>query len=230
MRGRGFLLAICLFLGAMRAHAVGPDPRADWRSADTEHFRIHYRAEQRALAERVAALAEGIYPRVTRQLQWEPRGRTEIVLFSELDLANGFSTPLPFNTMGIFLAPPDEGELLDNSDWLQLLLVHEFTHVVHLDKVRGAPRVLQWIFGRVPWFFPNVWQPLWAIEGLATYNESDPAAGRGRLQGPLFEAWLRAERARGFKTLAELNADGRALPLSKQYLYGAYFYEYLART
>ncbi|MCS6944391.1 MAG: hypothetical protein RMK97_03085 [Sutterellaceae bacterium] len=230
MRGCEFLLAILLLIGVMRAHAVGPDPRADWRSADTVHFRVHYRAEQRALAERVSAFAEHIYPRVTRQLQWEPRGRTEIVLISELDLTNGFSTPLPFNTLGIYLAPPDDGELLDNSDWLQLLLLHEFTHIVHLDKVRGAPRVLQWIFGRVPWFFPNVWQPLWAIEGLATYNESDPATGRGRLHGPLFEAWLRAERARGFKTLAELNADGRALPLSKQYLYGAYFYEYLGRT
>ncbi len=61
------------------------------------------------------------------------------------------------------------------------------------------------------------------------YEESDAASGRGRLHGPIFEAWLRAERAHGFISLAELNAGGRALPLSKQYLYGAYFYEFLAR-
>jgi hypothetical protein len=152
-----------------------------------------------------------------------------VVLYTEIDLANGFSTPLPYNIVGVFLSPPDEGELLDNSPWLDLLLVHEFTHVVHLDKVRGAPRVLQAIFGRVVWFIPNLFEPGWVTEGLAVYNESDPAAGRGRLRGPMFEAWLRAERASGFLSLAEINSDGRALPLSKQYLYGAYFMEFLAR-
>jgi hypothetical protein len=153
-----------------------------------------------------------------------------VVLYGEFDLTNGFSTPLPFNTIGIFLAPPDEGDLLENSAWLDLLVTHELTHVVHLDKVRGAPRVLQWIFGREPFFFPNAWQPTWAIEGLAVLNESEPGTGRGRLYGPWFEGWLRAERARGFISLAEINSNGRALPLSKQYIYGAYFYDFLARV
>ncbi len=205
------------------------DPRVPWQSAETPHFRVHYRAAQRAQAEAVGRAAERAYPKVTQALQWEPRTRTELVVYAEFDLANGYTTPLPYNLIGVFLAPPDEGQLLDNSAWLDLLLVHEFTHAVHFDKVRGAPRVLQSIFGRVPWFIPNLFQPGWALEGLAVYNESDPAAGRGRLRSPMFEAWLRAEQARGFISLAELNADGRALPLSKQYLYGAYFYEFLAR-
>src|SRR5882672_262675 len=221
---------LVLMLMSAAAHALGANPWRDWRTADTQHFRIHYRAENRAVAEKVASIAERIYPRITQQLEWEPRGQTEIALFSEFDLANGYSTPVPFNTIGIFLAPPDEGQLLDNSAWLDLLISHEFTHIVHLDKVRGAPRVLQWIFGRVPYFFPNVFQPLWAIEGLAVLNESEPAAGRGRLYGPMFEGWLRAERATGFISLAEINANGRALPLAKEYIYGAYFYEYLARV
>jgi hypothetical protein len=214
----------------LTALAVGPDPWRDWRTADSAHFRIHFRAEHRAAAQQVAAIAERVYPRITQQLAWEPRGRTEILLVSEIDLTNGYSTPLPFNTLGIFLAPPDDGELLDNSDWLDLLITHEFTHIVHLDKVRGAPRVLQYIFGRLAYLFPNAWQPYWAVEGIATYNESEPGTGRGRLYGPTFEAWLRAERPGGFLSLAEINSNGRALPLSKQYLYGAYFYEYLQRA
>jgi hypothetical protein len=205
------------------------DPRVAWQTADSAHFRVHYREGQRAQAEAVARAAERVYPRITQALQWQPRTRTEIVVYTELDLANGYTTPLPFNLIGVFLAPPDEGQLLDNSAWLDLLLVHEFTHAVHLDKVRGAPKVLQAIFGNIPWFIPNLFQPGWALEGLAVYNESEPEAGRGRLKGPMFEAWLRAERASGFLSLREINSDGRALPLSKQYLYGAYFYEFLAR-
>ena len=226
---RTIALVFLLFASAA-AHALGADPWQDWRTADSTHFRVHYRAEQRAVAENVAAIAERVYPRITQQLAWEPRGPTEIALLSEFDITNGYSTPLPFNTIGIFLAPSDEGELLDNSAWLDLLVTHEFTHIVHLDKVRGAPRVLQWIFGRVPYFFPNAWQPLWAIEGLAVFNESEPGTGRGRLYGPSFEGWLRAERASGFISLAEINSNGRALPLAKQYIYGAYFYDYLERV
>lgn len=224
------LPALVGLLGAAAAVAQPlADPRLDWLSADSAHFRVHHRSTQRAQAEAVARAAERVYPRVTQALGWEPRTRTEIVVYDEFDVANGFTTPLPYNLMGVFLTPPDEGELLDNSAWLDLLLVHEFTHAVHLDKVRGVPGVLQQIFGNVPWFIPNVFQPGWAVEGLAVWNETEAAAGRGRLRGPWFEAWLRAERARGFLALSEINADGRALPVSKQYLYGAYFMEFLAR-
>ena len=211
------------------AHAQLADPWKSWLSADSAHFRVHYRAEHRAQAERAIGAAERAWPRVTGLLQWEPRGRTELVLFNEFDQPNGYATPLPYNVIGVFLAPDDNGQLLDNSAWLDLLLTHEFTHTVHLDKVRGAPKVLQNIFGRVPWFFPNLFQPLWAIEGLAVQTESDPALGRGRLRGPYFEAQLRAQAASAFLSLDEINADGRSMPISKAYLYGGYFYEFLAR-
>ena len=223
------LVVVLLCLFSTLASAQVADPWKDWLSADSAHFRIHYRAEHRVQAERAARAAERAYPRITQMLKWEPRGRTEIVLFNEYDLPNGYATPLPYNVIGVFLAPADDGQLLDNSDWLDLLLTHEFTHTVHLDKVRATPGVLQSIFGRVPWFFPNVFQPGWAIEGLAVYNESDVASGKGRLRGPVFEALLRAQAAKGFPSLAELNADGRTLPVSKIYLYGAYFYDFLAR-
>ena len=225
---RTLVLLMCWWC-ASSTFAQSIEPAKDWQSADSEHFRVNYRSAWRAQAERVAQAAERAYPKVTQALGWVPRGRTEILLIDQYDLANGYSTPLPYNIIGVFLAPPDEGELLDNSDWLDLLLTHEFTHTVHLDKVRGTPGVLQSIFGRQPLFFPNIFEPGWAIEGLAVYVESDPGTGRGRLQGPVFEAWLRAESKRGFLSLREINSGGRALPPSKAYLYGAYFYEFLAR-
>jgi hypothetical protein len=225
-------LVLGLLVGAAATVHAQPvaDPRPKWFSADSTNFRVHFREGHRKQAETVARAAERAYPAVTQALDWKPRTRTEIVVYSEFDGANGFATPLPYSYIGVFLAPPDEGELLDNSAWLDLLLVHEFTHAVHLDKVRGAPRVLQSIFGNQPAYIPNLFMPSWGIEGLAVLAESDPAAGRGRLRGPVFEAWLRAERERGFISLRELNADGRRLPVSKQYLYGAYFMDYLRRT
>ena len=217
------------------AHAQSADAWANWRSADSAHFRVHFRGEQRAQAEKVARAAELAFGRIAPALQWEPGGPIDLVVYSEFDQANGFSTPLPANLIGAFLAPP-EGELLDNSPWLELLLTHEMVHAIQLDKVRSAPKVLRAIFGRIAWFFPNLFMPSWAHEGLAVYHEAaqdsvaaGAALGRGRLYGANFEGWLRAEQARGFPKLSELNADGRALPLSKSYLYGGYFFDFLAR-
>jgi len=227
------LVAVLAALGApAAAQAQIADPGPPWETAESAHFRVHYRVAQRRAAEAVVRAAEAAWPRVTQALAWEPKSRIDVAVFSELDISNGYSTPLPFNLIGVFLTPPDEGQLLDNTPWLDLLLVHELTHAVHLDKMRGAPRVLQNIFGRVAWFVPNLFSPGWLLEGLAVWEESgrDQAGnGRGRLKGPYFEAWLRAERKRGFLKLAELNADGRALPLSKQYLYGAYFFDFIHR-
>ncbi len=225
-------ILIALFVLAILSPAeaaLGPDPHRDWHSADSMHFRINYATPQRAQAERVADIAERVYKHLSKELQWEPGGKIEIIVLDEFDIANGFSTPLPFNESAVFLTPPDDGELLDNSIWLELLLTHELTHTFHLDKVRGAPNVLRHIFGRNPLLFPNLWEPTWAIEGIATYNESTPEIGQGRLRGPVFEAWMRIEHERGFRKLPEINADGRALPTSKQYLYGVYFYDFLAR-
>ena len=222
------LLAFITLSALSSAHALGPDPKRDWHKADSTHFRVNYASPQRAQAERVADIAEKVYTRLSRELQWEPVGRIELIVLDEFDIANGFSTPLPFNESAIFLTPPNDGELLDNSVWLEMLITHELTHTFHLDKTRGAPGVLRHIFGRNPLLFPNLWQPVWAIEGLATYNESMPELGQGRLRGPMFEAWMRIEHEHGFKSLSEINADGRALPTSKQYLYGVYFYDFLA--
>mgnify|MGYP001764790802 CR=1 FL=1 len=127
-------LMLCWLSAAAQAQSIEPAP--DWKTADSAHFRVNYREPWRAQAERVAQVAERVYPRITQSMGWEPRGRTEIVLIDQFDLANGYSTPVPFNAIGVFLAPPDEGELLDNSDWLELLLAHEFGEVARAPLAR----------------------------------------------------------------------------------------------
>jgi hypothetical protein len=223
-----YLLSGCfLLLLSSAACALGPDPARDWRSAETAHFRLHFESRHRQQAGRIAELAERIHPRVTRWLDWTPRSKTEIVLADFMDQANGLATPLPYNTIYLFLASPDDGELLQNDDWLKLVFTHEYTHIVHLDKAAGTPLALRSVFGRFPVLFPNVWQPTWLIEGLAVYAESSPAEKLGRLRNSPFEALMRVEAEKGFLALAEVNADGRGLPLNRAYLYGAYFHDFL---
>jgi hypothetical protein len=224
--------ALLLFFCIPAAHAqwielYWADPALRWRTLQTEHFEIHFAEQSRAEARRVAAVAERIYPRTTRLLDWEPRRRTQIVLFNSGDFANGFASPVPYNFSGIFLSPPDQGELLQDREWLELVISHEFFHIVHLDKASGAPLSLRNVLGRLLFAFPNALEPSWVIEGLAVLHESDAQHRYGRLENTYFEGQMRAEAARGLRSLREVNAGGRGFPLNRDYLYGSYFFLYL---
>ena len=224
---------VALALWAATAHAqwsqlTWVDPSLRWRTLETPHFAIHFAEQRRATARIVAGVAEdAVYPRITAMLNWRPQDRVHLVVLDAADFANGYASPLPFNNFAIFLAPPDEGELLQNREWLELVLTHEFTHIVHLDKALGTPYSLRRIFGRLALLFPNALEPTWITEGLAVYSESDPSRGYGRLGQSQFEGMMRAEAARGFLTLREVNADGRGFPLNRDYLYGSYFFAFV---
>jgi hypothetical protein len=203
------------------------DPSHRWRTLDTAHFSVHFAEQHRPQARIVASVAEAVYPRITGMLGWQAESRIELVLLDSADFANGVASPLPFNYSALFLSPPDEGELLQNREWLELVLTHELTHIVHLDKAHDAPYSLRRIFGRLAFLFPNALEPRWLTEGLAVYAESDAANGYGRLGQSQFEGMMRAETARGLRSLREVNADGRGFPLNRDYLYGGYFFAFL---
>ncbi|HXG96510.1 MAG TPA: hypothetical protein VNJ06_05285, partial [Gemmatimonadales bacterium] len=138
--------AAVLLAWGLRAEAQFVDPSLRWRTLDTAHFSVHFAERTLAQARTVAEIAETVYPRVTGWLNWKPESRTQIVVLDSLDFSNGYASPYPFNFIGIILSPPDEGELLQNREWLEFVLTHEFTHIVHLDQARGPAGVLRRIF------------------------------------------------------------------------------------
>jgi len=228
--------AAVLLFASVQARAQYVDPSLPWRTFDTEHFSVHFAEQYRAQARTVAEVAESVYPRVTGWLKWKPESRTHVVVLDSFDISNGYSSPLPFNFIGIILSPPDSGELLQNREWLDLVFTHEFTHTVHMDKASRAPLVMRRIFGRAPpWSLllfpntlPNAWSANWVKEGLAVYAETDSSRRWGRLGQSHFEGMMRAEVARGLVPLREIHADGRGFPLNRDYLYGSYFFLFLA--
>jgi hypothetical protein len=203
------------------------DPGLNWRTLETAAFAVHFAERNRDQARTVAGAAERILPRITSVLRWRPTSRIHLVVLDSADFANGLASPLPFNYSMIFLSPPDEGELLQNREWLELVLTHELFHIVHIDKASGPVLGLRRAFGRLPFLFPNALQPRWIIEGLAVQAESDAGRGYGRLGNSQFEAMMRAEAGRGFRSLQEINAGGRGFPLNRDYLYGGYFFAFL---
>lgn len=144
------------------------------------------------------------------------------------DLSNGYATPLPYNTIVIYTTAPPGAEF-DADDWLRLVFVHEFTHIVHLDRSASWARVVRDVLGRSPIAFPNLFLPTWQIEGLAVFEES-AMPGQGRLHAGDFRAIVgEAARDRRFEPLDRVNGGLTDWPSGQAaYAYGSTFHQYLA--
>jgi hypothetical protein len=185
------LAAGALLLAAALARAQPYDPAFRWRTVETPHFRVHHHQGEEALAQDVAREAERAHAVLTPRLGYAPPGRTEIVLSDDVDDANGSATPLPYNTIRVYAAPPSSFSVLqDYRDWVREVVQHEYVHILHIDRVGGFPSAFNTVFGKL--WVPNGFLPSFLVEGLAVTNESegDPAAGRNG--SALFDMYARA--------------------------------------
>ena len=189
--------ALILAFAAPSLAASLLDPRYRFRALATEHFIIYFHQDEGALASRLAAIAEDVWHALERPLGARPPRLTHVVLVDQSDLANGGATPVPRDTIVVTAVwPPGADFIGKTDDWLRLVFTHEFTHIVHLDRSESWARVVRGIFGRTPIAFPNLFLPIWQIEGIATYEES-ALTGGGRLHSGDFRAISSAYRWTG---------------------------------
>lgn len=226
----GFLL-FCLLPG----HVLGGfthDSRLDWYTIHSPHFHLHYHDGLEEMARETLSLAERIHERLSKRIDWVPQEPVNLVLTDEYDFSNGMATPFPSNWIMLFATPPDDLLTLeDHAGWMELLLTHEYTHILHLDKARRGPAWLRTIFGRNFLLFPNLFQPRWMIEGYATYIETDKKRGIGRGQSSMFDSMMRTEVLNGIKPIHQINQPMASWPTgTAAYLYGVHFYQFLEET
>jgi Tol biopolymer transport system component len=189
VRAAAAMACLVGLLGAIPAEAQTRDLSRRWRTVQSEHFEVSYPEPLGLVARRVLAIAETSTVRLAPLLGQPPKKRVQIVLTDEVDAANGSATPLNYNVIRLFVsAPGDLSVLGDFDDWLTVLVTHEHSHILHLDNIGGLPAIINKIFGKV--WAPNLLQPRWIVEGIATYLESAETAG-GRLRSTQFEMYMR---------------------------------------
>lgn len=112
-----------------------------------------------------------------------------------------------------------------------MLIRHEYVHIMHMELGAGAVKGVRKVLGRNGLLFPHALTPSMLIEGLAVYLETNKKLGYGRLQGSVYDMQMRMEVASGkLNDLEQVVVASREWPLGSQYLYGAYFIEYLVAT
>ncbi|MEW6096226.1 MAG: BamA/TamA family outer membrane protein [bacterium] len=221
---------IILFLSLAQAAWAGNwiDPKLKWQMIESEHFIVCFHEGELEIAKKACQIAEKVHMKLSSLLAYEPKEKTYLVIIDSIDESIGAATPWPNNAIYISPTQPHPYSCLGRyEDWLELVITHEYTHVLYIDMARGPTRIWKAILGRT--IFPNYLQPLWLIEGYATFEETNLTnAGRGR--DPLWDMFLRmAFIDDKLNSIDQLYGDYTPWPgWITHYLYGVSICQYVA--
>ena len=165
---------------------TGQDPASiRWRYLDTKNFQLIYPGYYESEAQKLAGKLETVYPYGSYTLQHNPR-KIPVVLHTRTVRSNGLVAWAPRRSE--FFTTPHQS--VYPQDWLEQLALHEFRHVVQINKVNShLPRWIRMLLGEqgTALFF-GLHLPWWLIEGDAVMTETAlSSAGRGRLPSFLSE-------------------------------------------
>lgn len=201
-----------------------------YQTIHTKHFRLHFPNDYDEIGQKVAGLLEEMHGLLGQEFNVYPKGKVEVVLTDQYDVANGFATVIPYNLMILRIVPPAaDSSLAYYDDWLRLLVAHEYTHILNLSDAGYPAKLLKFLLGKI--VSPNALTPTWISEGMATYYES-AITGYGRGRSSYGEMILRTDIIRN----AFLPIDKAAGSMydwpswQAGYLYGVGFWNYLSKT
>ncbi|MBW6479670.1 MAG: hypothetical protein K0B37_09600 [Bacteroidales bacterium] len=185
-------LFICLagFQSFAQFYSAGQDPASiRWKQINTENFQVIFPENYEEQAKYIADILEYSYEYATQSLNHKPR-RVSVIVHNQTVISNGFVSWAP-RRIELYTNPSASN---DAHDWMEQLVLHEFRHVVQIDKLnQGITRLLGFIVGeQAVGAVLGLFVPMWFLEGDAVVSETAfTFSGRGRL--PQFEQGLRAQ-------------------------------------
>ncbi|MCJ7581880.1 MAG: hypothetical protein MUP98_15280, partial [Candidatus Aminicenantes bacterium] len=135
----------------------------NWKHYKTDHYDLHYYDEDIKTLEKIAALAESAYSRLSHDLKHELSATVPVLFYSS---TTDYEQTNLFNSEGsLGAAEPVLYRILLQGDMpideLQDLFEHEVTHIFEYDLLWGSPGGALYAVSQ---------PPLWIVEGFAEYN------------------------------------------------------------
>jgi len=184
-----FLLVLTFLLSDLafsQYYETGQDPaRIHWRQINTSDFQIIYPEDFEQQAQKVAFIFEKVYEYAAENLKHSPR-KISVILHTHTVKSNGLVAWTP-KRIELFTTPNQQ---IYPQDWLEQLAVHEFSHVLQMDRVQeDIPLIIKILLGeQAAAIVVGAYLPYWLLEGDAVNNETAfSEAGRGRLPSFLME-------------------------------------------
>lgn len=186
-----FLLFIILFIhlksdGQFYSSTGSLPSGIKWNQINSDTVRVVYPEGLGLRAQRIANVVHFISAKNMNSLG-DISDKIDIFLINKSSVSNGFVTSAPYHSK-FFTMPPQE-PFGGTIDWLDLLSLHEYRHVMQMNNTKhGITKWLRKIFGETIWtgaMFLAI--PNWFWEGDAVMQETIlSSSGRGRL--PLFRS------------------------------------------
>ena len=160
----------------------------NWKTIETEHFKINFHIGAERSAKVVAKVAEEIFEPITNFYNHKPSQKVSFVIKDVDDYSNG-AAYFYDNKIEIW-APSLDFEFRGTHNWLRNVVTHEFTHIIQMQTTFKFGRTFPSIYLQaltyeteqrpdVLYGFPNSISsipvsgfivPSWFAEGVAQYN------------------------------------------------------------
>ncbi len=190
---KSFLTALLLCWCAwMEAQGIGlHPPEVNWQQLRARHVRVIFPEGYGERAQRVASLVDQLAEEHNRSVG-EQLYDFDLVLQTPNMTLNGYVGLAPFRSE-FYVTPPQGLSQLSNTDWVDLLTIHEFRHVQqNSNERRGLTRLASIVQGQLGWMvLGGIATPNWYSEGDAVVAET-ALTGSGRGRTPAFSKELRA--------------------------------------
>ncbi len=164
---------------AAQYYSSGEDPGTiRWKEINTNDFQIIFPGDYEAKAQQLAYVLEKVYKYGYMTLGHPPR-KISVIIHARTVTSNGMVAWAP-KRMELFVTPSQD---MYAQDWLEQLAVHEFRHVVQMDKIQSdLPDILPALFGeQATAAVVGFYLPFWFLEGDAVMTETALTnSGRGR--------------------------------------------------
>lgn len=182
-----FIVLIGLFnISKAQYFQTGQDPASlKWRQINTENFQIIYPDYYETQAQHLASVMEIVYKKGGQTLKYKPQ-KISIILHTQTVKSNGLVAWAP-KRAEFYTIPHQE---IYSQSWIEQLAIHEFRHVVQIDKVNSElPKIIKILLGEQGTALVfGAYLPWWFIEGDAVVTETALSiSGRGRFPSFLTE-------------------------------------------
>ena len=185
IKGLLFPIFCLLFFQNLQAQypVLNQEPAGQqWYQANTPDFRIIFPQGTDSLAIGLARKMQQQYSIISSTLDAYPR-KLPLILRSKTTISNGFVTLAPRRSE-FFTMPPQDYNFAGTNQWLDLLSIHEYRHVVQFEKSKtGFNKLLYYAFGEEALAgMSYLAVPQWLWEGDAVVMETVlTPSGRGRI-------------------------------------------------
>jgi hypothetical protein len=222
---------------------------AQFYSLETKNVKLlYYSKGHEFVVPYLAQCFENAYRFHCQMFDYQSPEKISLLLQDFGDFASGAAGTVPRNHITIGISPFSYTyETMTANERMHLMMNHELTHIVTMDKATGKDDLFRSLFSgkvypkadapiSILYFYltsPRWNSPRWYHEGIAVFMETWMAGGMGRALGAYDEMLFRTmvRDSSYFYDVVGLEAEGTQVDFqvgAKSYLYGTRFISYLA--